>query len=75
MKEKNIIKKLEQDGYHVENTDFHYWTCIKVDKTKVAQLHDHKGTLSIQLDFKYQDVINAIEGGYNDMNDFYESNY
>ena len=66
MLKSNIIKKLEKEGYTIESGKFDYWqvTKIIIDEKNYLLLADgvySNGSYGVIEDFKYSDVIDAIE--------------
>lgn len=66
MKKKNIIKRLENEGYEIVGGKFDYWEVAKViiDEENYLLLADGyyaNGSYGVIENFKYEDVLNAIE--------------
>lgn len=74
-KQKDIVKNLTVMGYQVVWVTYHYWQVPKVNNTILAHMYSQGSTQRVKTDYHLQDIINAIEEGYNDMDEYFEDNY
>ena len=75
MKQTELVKKLEQEGYKIEFGKYEYWDGVPYvvhqdnSVTWLAELYDSMGSSGVNLDLDYRRVKKAIGRKAHDMND------